>query len=116
MTTGVFVYTQEDLATDFTPQDLLQSHIDDLRSKRDHFAISEEQTVTEHDGQTLTTVVYSGDKSASKYFYRLTLIEFSENPDLPVVVLQVAIPSNWSEHKPILEGITKSARVRLREA
>ena len=115
MTTGVFVYTQEDLATDFTPQDLLQSHIDDLGSKRDHFVISEEQTVTVHDGKTLTTVVYSGDKSASKYFYRLTLIEFSENPGLPVVVLQVAIPSNWSEHKPILEDITKSARLRLQE-
>ena len=115
MNTGVFVYKEKDLATDFTPRDVLQSHIDDLRSKRDHFTILEQQTVTEHDKKTLTTVVYSGDKAASKYYYRITLIEFSENPGLPAVVIQVTFPSDWVQHKPILEDITISARLRLQE-
>lgn len=115
MTTGVFLYKKEDLATDSTPQDLLQFHIDDLQSKRKHFRILEQEIVTHHDGKKLTAMVYSGDKSASKYYYRFTLIEFSESPGILLVVLQVAIPSYWDKHKPILEDITKSARIRLEE-
>ena len=115
MTTAVFVYKKEDLATDSTPQGLLQSQIEDLRLKRENFVVLEQQMVVNHDEKTLTTVVYSGDKSASNYFYKFTLIEFSENPEILVVVLQVSIPSYWAKHKPILEEIVKSARIRLQE-
>jgi hypothetical protein len=115
MTTGVFLYTREDLAEDFTSQDLFIEQIDDLRSKRKNFIILEEKETIELQKKTLTTIVYSGEKGASRYYYRFTMVEFPDNPEILLVVLQVAIPSYWNKHKPILEEITKSARITLEE-
>ena len=115
MTTGVFLYTKEDLAKDFTSHDLFIEQIDDLRSKRKNFTIFQEKETVQLEKKTLTTIVYSGEKGASRYYYRFTMVEFSENPEMLLVVLQVAIPSYWNKHKPILEEITKSARIRLEE-
>ena len=112
MTTGVFLYTKGDLAEDFTSQDLFIEQIDDLRSKRKNFIILEEKKTVQLEKKTLTTIVYSGEKGASRYYYRFTMVEFSENPEMLLVVIQVAIPSYWNKHKPILEKITKSARIR----
>ena len=115
LTTGVFLFMKGDLATDSNPQDVFKLQIDDLRSKRKHFKILKQKEIVHLEKKTLTTIVYSGDKGSLKYYYRYTLIEFSENVGDIVVVLQVAIPSEWDRCKPILEEITKSARIRLKK-
>lgn len=111
MTTGVFLFLKEDLAEDLTARDLLDLQIDDLRSKRKNFKIKEKELVVQENGKKLTTIVYSGEKGPSRYYYRFTLVEFDDDPKMILVVLQVAIPSYWGKHKPILEGITESARI-----
>jgi len=111
MMTGVFVYTREDLARGYTPQALLQEQIADIRSKRERFTIMGKQTTTAHDGKRLTTAVYSAEKGGEAYYYRFTLIEFVDNPDVVAVALQNTFPSDWAENEPILDGITRSARL-----
>ena len=112
MMTGVFLFAKEDLAEDLHPRDLLELQINDLKSKRNNFIVKEEVQVVQQSGKMMTSVVYSGEKGSSRYYYRFTLVEFVENPRMIPVVLQVAIPSYWDKHKPILEQITQSARIR----
>jgi hypothetical protein len=114
--TGVFVYAREDLAEDFEPRELFQFQIEDLQSKRRNVRIKDAEEVVCEDGKKLTSVVFSGEKGSSRYFYRFTLVEFDGNPDFVAVVLQVAIPSEWTTYKPILEGIVRSARIRTGNA
>jgi hypothetical protein len=57
-------------------------------------------------------VLYSGEKDSVRNFYKFTLVEFTENPEVLLVVLQVAFPSAWAKDKPILDEIIKSARIR----
>jgi hypothetical protein len=108
MVSGIFLYKLEDLAADSTPQRMLAWHIDDLKSKRKNFTVKEPEQTESLGEKTITTVVYSGDKDSSRYYYKFTLVEFPENPEQFLVVLQVALPSQWSESKPILEEITRS--------
>ena len=108
MTTGIFVYKLEDLAGDSTPQRMLAWHIDDLKSKRENFTVKEPEQTASLGEKTITTAVYSGDKDGSRYYYKFTLVEFAESPAQFLVALQVAIPSQWSKSKPILEEITRS--------
>jgi hypothetical protein len=112
MNTGVFLFTQEDLAEDFVPRELLERQVQDLGAKRRNFKVVEKEQVVQREGKTLTTVVYSGEKGWSRDYYRFTLIEFTENSTLIPIVLQVSIPSYWGENKPVLEAITASARIR----
>ncbi len=116
MNTGVFLFAAEDLAEDLSPREVLQRQIDDMSSKRENFRILEEEQVIQREGQTLTTVVFSGEKDSSRSFYKFTLIEFTESPELIPVLLQVSTPSYWNEHKPVLEGIAASGRVRKQGA
>ena len=111
MTTGVFLYKVEDLAADSTPQRMLIWHIDDLKAKRQNFTIIEPEQTESIEKKRITTAVYSGEKDLSRYYYKFTLVEFTESPDQFLVVLQVAIPSQWSKSKPILEEITRSAKI-----
>jgi len=114
MVVGLFVYKKEDLAADMTPRELLQTQIEDIKSKRKNFQVLEGETVVQHGGKKLTTVTYTGEKEASKFCYRFTLIEFGNTPELLAIALQTAFPSSWSEDKPILDEIVKSARVKAR--
>ncbi len=111
MNTGVFLFAKEDLAEDLAPRELLARQIQDLRSKRRNFHPVELEQVASLKGKTLTSVVYSGDKDASRDYYRFTLIEFAENPALVAVAIQVSLPEYWRANKPVLEAITASARV-----
>lgn len=113
--TGIFLFRMQDLASDMTPYAILRLQVDDLRSKRDNFGVLEAQTATREEDTKLTTTVYSGEKGLSTYYYRMTLIEFTENPDIVLVALQSAIPSRWESDKPVLEAITRSARTRREE-
>ena len=110
MNTGVFLYTTEDLAADSTPLAILEVHVEDIQSKRENFTLIEPNETERLGDTTLTTAVYAVDASALRNYYKFTLIEFAENPQF-LVVLQVAIPSEWSRSKPVLEKITRSARV-----
>ena len=112
MTTGVFQFEKRDLAEGAPTHKLLERQVDDLRSKRENFKPLEEEQVVRLEKKTLTTLVYSGEKDSSTYYYRFTLIEFTENPEVLLIVLQVAIPSLWAKDKPIFEEITKSARLK----
>lgn len=112
MNTGVFLFAKENLAQDVAPRVYLERQIEDLQSKRSNFTVVEKEQVIQLAGKRLTTVVYAGEKGSSRDYYRLTLIEFAENPELIPVVLQVSIPSYWRENKPVLESITASARIR----
>lgn len=112
MTTGIFLYKLEDLAADSTPQRMLAWHIDDLKSKRENFTVVEPEQTESLGEKTITTTVYSGDKDASRCYYKLTLVEFVESRAQFLVALQVAIPSQWRQSQPILEEIIRSARIR----
>ena len=112
MTTGVFLFHKQDLAEDFTADRLLELQIDDLRSKRDNFEVLEPTQTNATGDKKLTYAVFSGEKGAIRGHYRFTLIEFIANPELVLIALQTAIPSQWDKHKPILEAITQSARVQ----
>lgn len=111
MNTGVFLFAKEDLAEDLAPRELFGQQIEDLRSKRKNFRVVEEEHVVQRGGKTLTTVVYSGDKDSTRQYYKFTLIEFTENPELIPIILQVSIPSYWDQNKPVLEAIAASARI-----
>ena len=115
MTTGVFQFAKTDLAEGAMSHKLLEQQVNDLRSKRENFKILEDEQVVRLEDKTLTTVVYSGEKDSSRYYYRFTLVEFTEKPEILLVVLQVSIPSSWVKDKPIHEEITKSARIRSEE-
>jgi len=112
MTTGVFLFRKEDLAKEIKPHDILQMQIKDLESKRKNFKIMETERINQIEGKKLTYIVYSAEKGLSRYIYRFTLVEFGKNPELYSVVLQVALPSNWGKHKPILEKITESVHLK----
>lgn len=111
MNTGVFLYKSEDLASEMTPQGTLAWHIEDIGSKRESFTLVEEQQTRQLEDKTVTDVVYSGDKGAAKFYYKFALVEFDRRPDRFVVVLQIAIPSEWDQNKPVLGQIVRSARV-----
>lgn len=112
MNTGVFLFAKEDLAQKVVPRELFEQQIQDMESKRKNFKMVEKEQVVQLKGKKLTTVVYSGEKESSKYYYRFTLIEFAEDPMLIPIVLQISIPSEWSDNKPVLEAITASAIIR----
>lgn len=112
MTTGVFQFARIDFSEDFDPKELLTLQVDDMKSLRKNFKPVEINQPVRGDNKTLTTVMYSGEKGISKYYYRFTYIQFDENPDIHLVVLQVALPSNWLDDEPILDKITRSARIK----
>jgi hypothetical protein len=115
MNTGVFLFAKGDLAEDYTAEEIFELQIADLRSKRKNFKVLEEERTVQLEKKTLTTIVFSAEKGSSRYYYKFTLVEFTENPEMILVVLQVSIPSYWEKNKPILEEITKSARIRSEE-
>lgn len=116
MNTGVFLYKSEDLSAESTPQEIFAWHVEDLGSKRENFAVQEPEQTEDLDGKTITTAVYAGDKDASRFYYKFTLVEFEDSPDRFLITLQVAIPSEWDTSKPILEEITRSAAVSSAES
>jgi hypothetical protein len=111
MTTGVFVFTNEDLAEGSKPHDILSSQIKDLESKRTNFVVLEEKTIHEDDTRSVTTVTYSGDKGSLKSIYCFSLIQFADDPSVFAVVLQTAVPSVYRERKGLLAEVVRSARL-----
>ena len=110
MTTGVFVFTHEDLAEGSDPQDILASQINDLRGKRENFKEFEAKISTSDEVRSITTETFSGEKGVSKNIYRFSLVEFADDPDVFAVVLQTSVPSVYRSKKADLAGIVGSAR------
>jgi len=111
MSTGVFVYSPDYLDEDEEPRDLLDWQVDDFMSKHDNLRIVQSERVDSLEGKTLTSVVYTEDKGRLHYYYRFSLVEFVDHPELIPVTLQVAITGDWSEARSTLEAITESARI-----
>ncbi len=112
LNTGVFLYTKNDSKQIADPRKTFEEHIEDLRSKRDEFAILEQSKTITLPGKTLTTVVYSGEKESEAFLYKFTMIEFADDRDFIPIVTQVALPDDWPKDKKILEDIVASATVR----
>jgi hypothetical protein len=111
MNTGVFVYRKLDLvAADSTPLDTYWDVINDLGTKRTNFEEFEKLEKHETEDKTVTTVTYKGEREGESYCYRFSLIEFREDDSKFAVLLQVALPEEWNNSKPVLEAITLSAK------
>jgi hypothetical protein len=109
MNTGVYVFKDVDMASDFTPQDILKTQIDDLRSKRENFKEFEPIRKSTLADKVVTTATYTGTKNNERMCYHFSLIEFREDKSKIAVTLQVAWPEDWDEAKPLFERIVKSA-------
>lgn len=109
--TGIFVYRREDFAEEMTTDSLLEFQIEDLGSKRENFEVVEPKSTTELSDKTITTAAYAGGKDTSRFNYKFTVIEFTENPDVLAVTLQVTFPSEWEQKKPILVNITEDLQL-----
>lgn len=112
LATGVFVFKRSELAKDASPQNIFDLQIDDVRRKRENFRIFEELQSASVAGKALTTIVYLGEKGSSRNYYKFTLIEFTENPEVFAVLVQTAVPEKWEKGQQDLVDILKSARLR----
>ena len=83
------------------------------RAERENFTVLKPEQTETPDDKRLTTVVYSGGRDSGKFCYRFTSIRFDDKPGMAIVVLQVALPSLWPDQESVLDGITKSARLRV---
>ncbi len=111
MTSGVFVYGRDDFDAGETARSILSLQVADLESKRQNFRVLSEIREFEDDGRKFTTGAYTAEKNSTANCYRFTLIEFTENPDHLAIVLQTAFPDEWDKVEPILDGITRSAKL-----
>lgn len=110
MNTGVFAYKRIDIAADAAPIDIFWEQVNDIKSKRRNVEEWEAIQTRKYDDKTVTSVTYVGDKGASRFCYRFSLIEFQPDDSRFAVALQVAIPGDWKRSKPVLQRITRSAR------
>lgn len=111
MMTGVFVYEESEMMVPGDPKRQLDFHIDDIRSKRANVTPVENVMSTRGEETGQTTAVYSGEKDGETYYYRFTLIEFDHMPEIIAIVIQTTFPDQWKKTGPILEKITRSARI-----
>ncbi len=111
MNTGVFLYNTNDFASTIDAEAILELQVEDLRSKRDNFTEIQPLTTTDLPDKIVTTTVFSGEKETSAFYYKFTVVEFKDSPELLAVTLQVAFPSEWDKSRPILEDITQSLAI-----
>ncbi|OKH17613.1 hypothetical protein [[Limnothrix rosea] IAM M-220] len=111
MNTGVFLYNTNDFASAIDAEAILELQVEDLSSKRENFTEIQPLTTTDLPDKIVTTTVFSGEKDTSAFYYKFTVVEFKDNPELLAVTLQVAFPSEWDKSRPILEEITQSLAI-----
>lgn len=112
LNTGIFFNKRINLAKDITAESLLELQVDDLRGKRSNFELVEALTETKFADKRILSVVYAGDKGASRFYYKLSCIEFSAAPNDLAIVIQISFPSDWSMNKGIFRKICESARYK----
>ncbi len=110
MNTGVFVYNLGELDGSMTAQEVFDFHVEDLKSKRNNFTPIYTQKTETHQGKTITASAFSGEKDGQEDYYKFTLLEFSDNPDVLLVLLQVSLPEAWGTSDPIFLDIARSAK------
>ncbi|WP_333651498.1 hypothetical protein [Lacrimispora sp.] len=106
-TTGVFAYEIADFGIGVSPEDILEKHINDARIVRDNFEFIEDMKDEEIGDKRIKTVMYFGELSGMENYYIFSLVELKEYERF-AVVLQVCLPDNLEEYKPILEEIVSS--------
>jgi len=109
---GVFEFHRADLAEGVTPHEILERQVDDLRTKRDDFVPIAAEERREEGGRTLTSALHSGKRDGEEFYYRYTLVEFREEPELFLAVLQVAAPEHYPKALPVFDAFLRSATVR----
>lgn len=115
MNTGIFVYLLDELETQQSPEQIFAAHFDDLRSKRDDISRREQKfTLTDPITKNVATcMTFNGVKNGEAYVYRLSLLEFEQDPNRIAIVLQVGLPDDWENAKKneTLKDILMSARL-----
>ena len=112
MVTNVFVYDRAELATTSTPANVLSRQVEDLKSRRSNFAILNDPENFRDEDRSFTTVTYTGDTEGGSNCFRFTLIEFDALQSHFAIVLQTALPEDWSESETVLDRIARSAASR----
>ena len=110
MNTGVFVYDSGEFQEGMTPQEVFQFHLEDLGSKRTNFTALSPQATKVIEDKTITSALFSGEKDGEENYYQFTLIEFADDTDLFLVLLQVSLPENWGANQPTLSAIAHSVK------
>ncbi len=108
-TTGIFVFSREDIGDDGSADDIFKAQIEDLRSKRKGFKLIETARPLNTGGKKIKTSVYSGTRNGMKNYYIFSLIEF-EKYDKFAVVLQTCFPSDYVKYGPVLKEIVESCK------
>jgi len=111
LNTGIFAYTRDEFPSGKTPTEVFHEQIEDIGSRREDFVELEPTKTSKRAGKTITSIAYSGKRDSSQNHYRFSLIEFDADENTFAVVLQVSVPREWEQAKPILQKIAQSARL-----
>ena len=110
VTTGVFVYKTEDLSENSTPEKLLEFQVEDLKSKRENFEFIGTENFTIEAASVISST-YSGENGSTKSMYRFSAVEFNDNSNILVIILQTGLPSRWNSYDTTLQAIVKSIKL-----
>lgn len=105
---GFFLYRRSDFKEGAQLADMLGFHVDDIGSKRENFKELEAPKPFDHPKSKEIAGVYEGTRNGKTNVYRFAAIEFTDEPELVVVSLQVALPEEWPKSRATLERITAS--------
>lgn len=111
LNTGLFLYNLEDLVDKHSPRSLYSDLIEDMKSKRENFVLFENENTLALDSTKITSSTYKAEKDDTKNCYKFSLVEFKNNQNIALVVLQTGFPSEWEQKKGILEGILRTAEL-----
>jgi hypothetical protein len=110
LTTGIFLYSKLD-ESPFPPDETLQFHVDQIKSNHSDFKVVRERSDTAFVPGTLSTIVCSGVTSAqTEVYYRLILVEFTNDPTAFLVVVQGCSPEIFEQAEPVFQQIIDSIR------
>ncbi|AFY38193.1 hypothetical protein Lepto7376_1873 [[Leptolyngbya] sp. PCC 7376] len=112
--TGIRVLRLAELPEGAAPKDAYLRDIEILTSQGD-YSESEAETVESLEDKTVTTTTYAGEINGLAAYYKFALIEFTEDPDLFLVMVQGGAPTDWATANEILMEINRSATIATAE-
>ena len=112
--TGVRALTIADLAEGQVPKDAYLLDIEILTAQGGYIE-SEPEVVETLDDKTITTSTYIGEMNGLDIYYKFALIEFSENPDVFLTMIQGGAPEDWDAANEILMKVNRSATLTAAE-
>ena len=106
--TGIRALKVADLDAGQVPKDAYLRDIEILTAQGGYLE-SEAETVETLDDKTITTSTYVGDMNGLDVYYKFVLIEFAENPDVFLTMIQGGAPEDWETANEILMTVNRSA-------